>query len=47
MLALEALNRLANHAAYHVGQVVLLSKHFAGPRWQSLTIPKRRESSTR
>jgi hypothetical protein len=39
-LAIEAINRLANHAAYHVGQIVLLAKHFAGPRWTSLSIPK-------
>lgn len=39
-LVVEALNRLANHAAYHVGELVLLAKHFAGPAWTSLTIPK-------
>ena len=33
-------NRLATHTAYHVGQIVLLAKHFAGPRWTSLSIPK-------
>ena len=36
----EALNRSAAHIAYHVGQMVLLAKHFAGPRWTSLSIPK-------
>ena len=36
----EALNRLATHAAYHVGQIVLLAKHFAGPKWKTLSIPK-------
>ena len=36
----EALNRLAAHAAYHVGQMVFLAKHFAGPQWRSLSIPK-------
>jgi hypothetical protein len=41
-LVVEQLNRLAAHAAYHVGQVVLLAKHFAGPNWTSLTIPKGR-----
>lgn len=41
-LVVEALNRLATHAAYHVGQIVLLAKHFAGPRWNSLSIPKGR-----
>ena len=39
-LVVEALNRLAAHAAYHVGQIVLLAKHFAGPTWSSLSITK-------
>jgi hypothetical protein len=39
-LVVEALNRLATHAAYHVGQIVLLAKHDAGPRFTSLSIPK-------
>jgi hypothetical protein len=39
-LVVEALNRLATHTAYHVGQIVLLAKHFAGPGWASLSIPK-------
>jgi hypothetical protein len=36
----EALNRSAAHTAYHVGQIVLLAKHFAGANWTSLSIPK-------
>ena len=36
----EALNRAAAHVAYHAGQIALLAKHFAGPRWESLSIPK-------
>src|SRR5438876_3479138 len=28
-LVVESLNRLATHTAYHVGQIVLLAKHFA------------------
>ena len=39
-LVVEALNRSATHTAYHVGQIVLLAKHFAGPNWKSLSIPK-------
>ncbi len=39
-LAIEAITRLTNHAAYHVGQIVLLAKHFSGPQWKSLSIPK-------
>jgi uncharacterized damage-inducible protein DinB len=36
----EALNRSVTHTAYHVGQIVYLARHFAGPAWKSLTIPK-------
>jgi hypothetical protein len=36
----QALNRHLAHLAYHVGQIVLLAKHWAGSRWQSLTIPR-------
>ena len=41
-LVVEALNRSATHIAYHVGQIVLLARHFAGPAWKSLSIPKGR-----
>jgi len=36
----EALNRLATHAAYHVGQIVYVARHLATGRWKSLSIPK-------
>ena len=36
----EALNRSITHAAYHVGQLVYLARHFAGASWKSLSIPK-------
>lgn len=39
-LVTEALNRSVTHAAYHVGQLVYLARHFAGPAWKSLSIPK-------
>lgn len=39
---LEAINRQLTHYAYHVGQIVFLSRHFAGPDWKSLSIPKGR-----
>lgn len=39
---LEAINRQLMHYAAHVGQIVLLAKHFAGEQWQSLSIPKGR-----
>ena len=37
---IEAINRQVSHYAAHVGQIVLLAKHFAGAQWQSLSIPK-------
>ena len=37
---LEAINRQLTHYAYHVGQIVYLSRHFAGANWISLSIPK-------
>ena len=39
---LQAINRQLTHYAYHVGQIVFLAKHFAGPKWKSLSIPKRK-----
>ena len=38
----EAINRQMTHYAAHVGQIVLLAKHYAGPNWQSLSIPRGR-----
>ena len=37
---LQALLRQLDHYAYHVGQIVLLAKHFRGESWQSLSISK-------
>jgi hypothetical protein len=37
---MQAVHRQLTHYAYHVGQIVLLARHFAGPRWKSLSIPK-------
>jgi hypothetical protein len=36
----QALNRHLAHLAHHVGQIVLLAKHWAGANWQTLTIPR-------
>jgi hypothetical protein len=36
----EAINRQTTHYAAHVGQIVLLAKHYAGPQWQTLSIPR-------
>jgi hypothetical protein len=37
---IEAINRQLTHYAYHVGQIVLLAKHFRSEAWQSLSIPR-------
>lgn len=36
----QAIHRGMTHAAYHVGQIVLLSKHFASANWQNLSVPR-------
>ncbi|HXF96673.1 MAG TPA: DUF1572 family protein [Gemmatimonadales bacterium] len=41
---LEAISRQLTHYAQHVGQIVLLAKHFAGPAWRTLSIPRGRSS---
>jgi Protein of unknown function (DUF1572) len=37
---MQAVNRQMTHYAYHVGQIVLLAKHFKGADWRSLSIPR-------
>jgi hypothetical protein len=41
---MQAINRQLAHYPYHVGQIVFLAKHFAGERWQSLSIPRSRSA---
>ena len=36
----QAINRQLIHYAEHIGQIVLLAKHYAGPKWQTLSIPR-------
>jgi hypothetical protein len=36
----QAINRQLTHYADHVGQIVLLAKHYAGANWQTLSIPR-------
>jgi hypothetical protein len=37
---MQAVNRQLAHYPYHIGQIVLLAKYFAGRQWQSLTVPR-------
>lgn len=39
---MQAINRQVAHYSYHMGQIVYLARHFAGDKWQSLTIPKKK-----
>jgi hypothetical protein len=42
---LQAINRQMTHYSAHVGQIVLLAKHYAGERWQTLSMPRRKPRS--
>jgi len=41
---MQAINRQVAHYCYHVGQIVFLARHFAGDRWQTLTVPKNKST---
>ncbi len=41
---MQTLHRQVAHYSYHIGQIVYLSKHFAGPDWNALTIPRRKSA---
>jgi hypothetical protein len=37
---MQAVNRQVAHYALHVGQIVMLARHFAGHPWKPLSVPK-------
>ncbi|MFZ0743923.1 MAG: DUF1572 domain-containing protein [Terracidiphilus sp.] len=37
---MQTINRQVAHYSHHVGQIVLLAKHFACDRWQSLSVAR-------
>jgi hypothetical protein len=41
---MQAINRQLAHYPHHVGQIVLLAKHFASDHWQSLSVPRNRSA---
>jgi hypothetical protein len=43
----QAINRQLAHYAYHIGQIVMLAKHFRAGQWKSLTVPKNAISEVR
>jgi hypothetical protein len=38
----EAVNRQLTHYSYHIGQIVLLAKHFRSSDWKTLSVPRNR-----
>lgn len=43
---MQAINRQVAHYAMHVGQIVLLAKHYAGSEWNTLSLPRNRSAGT-
>jgi hypothetical protein len=41
---MQAVNRQVAHYPMHIGQIVMLAKHFAHDHWQSLSIPRNRSA---
>ncbi len=41
---MQAINRQLAHYPHHVGQIVLLAKHFACGRWLSLSVPRNKSA---
>jgi hypothetical protein len=39
---MQAVNRQVAHYSHHVGQIVMLAKHFAHDHWESLSVAKNR-----
>lgn len=37
---MQAINRQVAHYAHHVGQIVFIAKHCAGPNWKTLSVPR-------
>lgn len=40
LTVLQAANRQLTHYSYHVGQIVYVAKHYRGPSWRTLSIPR-------
>ena len=41
---MQAINRQVAHYSMHVGQIILLAKHYAGARWQTLSVARNRSA---
>jgi hypothetical protein len=38
---MQAINRQLAHYPMHLGQIVLLAKHYAGDNWKTLSVPRK------
>lgn len=41
---MQAVNRQLAHYPQHVGQIIMLAKHYAGSKWQTLSVPRNRSA---
>jgi uncharacterized damage-inducible protein DinB len=41
---MQAINRQLAHCTYHIGQIIYLAKHFAGSKWNTLTVPRNKSA---
>jgi hypothetical protein len=41
---MQAINRQLAHYPMHIGQIILLAKHYAGPHWQTLSVARNRSA---
>ena len=41
---MQAINRQMAHYSQHIGQIILLAKHFAGANWKTLTVPRKKSA---
>ena len=41
---MQAINRQLAHYPQHIGQIILLAKHFASEHWQTLSVPRNKSA---
>jgi Protein of unknown function (DUF1572) len=41
---MQAINRQLAHYPYHVGQIIMLAKHFRSEQWKSLSVPRNKSA---
>ena len=41
---MQAINRQLSHYPMHIGQIILLAKHYARDRWQTLSVPRNKSA---